>query len=91
MRNGKVRLKIEHGIPIPARGANQYGPWAEALRAMDPGDSFLVDTDKVRASVLRYSKKHAIKVVSAKISGIGYRIWKIQNNETKARPNQGAA
>lgn len=85
MKRKRIDLKIEHGIPVPARGANQAGPWAEALSVMDPGDSFLVDTTKSRSAVLRYAQKHGLKVVTSKINGIGYRVWKIGNQDEHSR------
>lgn len=77
MKRKRIDLKIEHGIPLPVNGSSQAGPWAEALRVMEPGDSFLLDTRNTVSSVLRYAQKHRLKVKTAKISGIGFRVWKI--------------
>lgn len=69
-----VKLKVDKGIPIPPR---QRSKWADLLKKMAVGDSFMVQSCGERDCALRANCcKHGIKVVSRKINGEGYRIWR---------------
>lgn len=74
------QFKVEKGIPIPPRCASLFGGWRTLLDSMEIGDSFLVDDVKMRDRVLRVNCKdrRGMKVVSRKINGEGYRIWRVK-------------
>lgn len=64
-------IKIESNIPIPLTRKM-------ALKTMKKGDSFLVDSHVTRQNILRTAQQIRVKVISRKVNGCGYRIWRIK-------------
>jgi hypothetical protein len=70
---------IESGIPVPKlRHRTPRAVWNNALRAMKPNQSFKVDSDMKRIAVLKAAKHLSMQVVTRKLDGEGYRIWRIK-------------
>jgi len=69
-------VKIEHGVPIPPK---KQSKWAVALRAMNVGDSFTVNS---RQAVVRVSEIArticGYKITTRQIEQGVIRIWRIQ-------------
>lgn len=73
-------MKIEKGIPIPKCDRSHW--WA-VLIAMTPGDSFRVETDRERLSILRCAQRYGVPVTSRKLDGNGYRVWRLTTKQIK--------
>ncbi len=75
-KNGNGELKIEKGIPIPARkGGNSKG-YAAALRKLDVGDSVVLPVTITTASNTAAHLFGSGKYTARKVDG-GTRVWRI--------------
>lgn len=68
--------KIEKGIPVLERTASNR-TWRNLLEKMSIGDSFVVLREPERRSVIRSAHYAGMKVVTRKVNGEGWRIWKM--------------
>ena len=72
---------IEKNVPV---AASTQGGIVYPFRDMEPGDSFLVPTERAggnhmntpRRAATQYAKRHGIKLVTRKVDG-GLRIWRV--------------
>ncbi len=70
----KPKLKIEHGIEVPPITRGRY---KLALTEMKEGDSFVVDDRQGQISALVAAKRLGVPVTTRKITGLGYRLWRL--------------
>ncbi len=70
-----MEIVIESGVPI-LRMDKPCGPLFTALRKLEVGQSFVVDTT-MRSRVHAKAKSIGIKVATRAISGGKLRIWRI--------------
>lgn len=68
-------ILIERGIPPPQR--KPRGFWHKLLKAMQPGDSFLVDGYGQRTCVRKAAEALGLRVTTAKEHAKGVRIWRL--------------
>jgi hypothetical protein len=68
-------IKIEKGIPIPARGTK--GKWTSPLFEMKTGDSFVADNLSVAGCVRSSAIKSGYKIKTRGIGNGKIRIWKV--------------
>lgn len=66
-------IKIEKGVPLPARG--KANGMTDALRQMAIGDSFVVPL-KSRGSALAIAQRLAVKVASRQEGKQNVRVWR---------------
>lgn len=70
------KFTIETGVPIPK--GYQYGDQhllRETMRAMNIGESFIFQN---QSAAINASKSVGIKITTRKISGEGFRIWRLK-------------
>jgi hypothetical protein len=76
----KLQFAIEQGIPIPKKGQTQWCGISLAIAKLKVGDSFLVPPDchpvQMYGSCYNAAKRLGYKIVTRKISGTGWRIWR---------------
>lgn len=66
--------EIQSDVPMPPR---QTGKWYSILNRMKPGQSFLVSTHGTRMAVINAADNYGFRVVSRKVNGEGFRIWRL--------------
>lgn len=72
------KIKIEKGIDVPdCRWATEgeFFELREVLRKMKVGESFRWHNSQ---NVYRAARQLNVKVISRKLNGSGYRIWKVK-------------
>lgn len=65
---------IEKGVEVPPR---YNKPWERLVRLMDPGECCFLDTKHQQIACLRAAKKAKIKVLTRKVNGKGFGVWRI--------------
>ena len=71
-------MKIEKDVPIPKPGIK--GPRTEAARllaVMEPNDSVMTDKESTAQSMYRCGLVRGWKMATRKISGEGWRVWRL--------------
>lgn len=70
-----MTYKIEKNVPLPTRSSFSFD-------TMVPGDSFLVETPRERATAIGTARRLGLNVTSAK-EGNKYRIWLLETKENE--------
>jgi hypothetical protein len=75
MKNGQQEIKIEKGIPVPETRRTR-SPLTQALRNMQPGDSFVYSNNP---STLHAAARLAgVKIVTRLLDNGQRRVWKVK-------------
>lgn len=70
-----MEIKIEKGLPIPAKRAGLAESMATTLKKMEIGDSFECN-EQVCGNAKQAAHRHGIKVLTRKLASDKYRVWR---------------
>lgn len=55
--------------------------WSQFFKQLEAGDSFLIADHNERNRVLTQAKRCGVPMTSIKISGVGYRLWRLAKQD----------
>lgn len=70
---GKQGFRLDE-LPIPPR---YFNPWAKLVRLMEPGEVCFLKSRVEQSACLRAARKAKIKVVTRKVNGKGFGLWRM--------------
>lgn len=70
-----MEIKIEKGLPIPAKRAGLAESMATTLKKMEIGDSFECN-EQVCKNAQQTCHRHGMKVLTRKLGKDLYRVWR---------------
>lgn len=71
-----MKAQFDDNLAIPPAPGGQISQLRLTIRAMNPGQSFMVETEKERDAALAAGQRDGLTIVTRKINGSGFRIWK---------------
>ncbi len=72
--NGKSKVKIEKGIPIPPDRAEL----SYILGSLEVGDSVVLDATSSRPNITQYGKILKRRFTTRAVEGGGVRVWRLE-------------